>query len=45
MLIRDPAIPLVSFNRLDAGGRHVSEADAGRLGRSILELGGNNGSS
>jgi len=42
-LIRDPRIPLVSFTGSTEVGRHVSETIAGRLGRSILELGGNNG--
>ena len=42
-LIRDPRIPLVSFTGSTEVGRHVSEVIAQRLGRSILELGGNNG--
>jgi aldehyde dehydrogenase (NAD+) len=42
-LINDPRIPLVSFTGSTEVGRHVSEAVARRLGRSILELGGNNG--
>jgi len=42
-LIHDPRIPLVSFTGSTEVGRHVSEVVAGRLGRSILELGGNNG--
>jgi len=42
-LIHDRRIPLVSFTGSTEVGRHVSEAVAGRLGRSILELGGNNG--
>jgi aldehyde dehydrogenase (NAD+) len=42
-LIRDPRIPLVSFTGSTSVGRHVSEVIAQRLGRSILELGGNNG--
>src|ERR1035441_5290197 len=42
-LIRDPRIPLVSFTGSTEVGRHVSEVVAARLGRSILELGGNNG--
>jgi aldehyde dehydrogenase (NAD+) len=42
-LIHDPRIPLVSFTGSTEVGRHVAEAVAGRLGRSILELGGNNG--
>ncbi|HEY7392622.1 MAG TPA: aldehyde dehydrogenase family protein [Bryobacteraceae bacterium] len=43
MLIHDRHIPLVSFTGSTQVGRHVAEAIAGRLGRSILELGGNNG--
>jgi aldehyde dehydrogenase (NAD+) len=43
MLIQDRRIPLISFTGSTEVGRHVAEAIAGRLGRSILELGGNNG--
>ncbi len=42
-MINDPRIPLISFTGSVRMGRHVAEAVAGRLGRSILELGGNNG--
>ena len=42
-LIHDRRIPLVSFTGSTIVGRHVAEVIAGRLGRSILELGGNNG--
>jgi aldehyde dehydrogenase (NAD+) len=42
-LVRDRRIPLVSFTGSTEVGRHVSEVIAQRLGRSILELGGNNG--
>ena len=42
-LIRDPRVPLVSFTGSTSVGRHVAEVVAGRLGRTILELGGNNG--
>ncbi len=42
-MINDRRIPLVSFTGSIEMGRHVSEATARRLGRSILELGGNNG--
>jgi aldehyde dehydrogenase (NAD+) len=42
-LIGDPRIPLVSFTGSTEVGRHVAEVIARRLGRSILELGGNNG--
>jgi aldehyde dehydrogenase (NAD+) len=43
LLIHDPRIPLVSFTGSTEVGRHVSEVVAHRLGRTILELGGNNG--
>jgi aldehyde dehydrogenase (NAD+) len=42
-LIHDRRIPLVSFTGSTEVGRHVAEVVANRLGRSILELGGNNG--
>jgi aldehyde dehydrogenase (NAD+) len=42
-LIHDARIPLVSFTGSTEVGRHVSQVIAHRLGRSILELGGNNG--
>lgn len=42
-LINDPRLPLVSFTGSVPTGRHVAEAVARRLGRSLLELGGNNG--
>ena len=42
-LVRDPRIPLISFTGSTEVGRHVSEVVAQRLGRTILELGGNNG--
>ena len=42
-LIHDRRIPLISFTGSTEVGRHVSEVVAERLGRSILELGGNNG--
>ncbi|MCX7116535.1 MAG: aldehyde dehydrogenase family protein [Legionellales bacterium] len=41
-LVSDPRIPLVSFTGSTAVGREVGIKVAGRLGRSILELGGNN---
>jgi aldehyde dehydrogenase (NAD+) len=41
-LINDPRIPLVSFTGSTQMGRRVSEVIAKRLGRTILELGGNN---
>ena len=41
-LIADRRIPLISATGSVAMGRHVSQVVASRLGRSILELGGNN---
>jgi len=41
-LINDKKIPLISFTGSTSMGKHVSETVAKRLGRSILELGGNN---
>ncbi len=41
-LINDHRVPLISFTGSTNMGRHVAEATAGRFGRSILELGGNN---
>jgi len=41
-LLEDPRVPLVSFTGSTLVGRHVSEVVAGRFGRTILELGGNN---
>ena len=42
-LINDTRLPLVSFTGSIKTGRHVAQTVAGRLGRTILELGGNNG--
>ncbi len=42
-LVRDLRIPLISFTGSTEVGRHVSAVVAERLGRTILELGGNNG--
>ncbi|MCA8959779.1 MAG: aldehyde dehydrogenase family protein [Planctomycetes bacterium] len=42
-LIADPRIPLVSATGSCRMGRRVSEVVGARLGRSLLELGGNNG--
>jgi L-aminoadipate-semialdehyde dehydrogenase len=42
-LINDPRLPLISFTGSVSMGRRVAEAVARRLGRTILELGGNNG--
>jgi aldehyde dehydrogenase (NAD+) len=41
-LLEDPRFPLVSFTGSVATGRRVAEAVGRRLGRTILELGGNN---
>ncbi|MFQ5576973.1 MAG: aldehyde dehydrogenase family protein [Anaerolineae bacterium] len=42
-MINDPRLPLISFTGSVKMGKRVAQAVAGRLGRSILELGGNNG--
>jgi aldehyde dehydrogenase (NAD+) len=42
-LINDPLLPLISFTGSVRTGRHVAQTVAQRLGRTILELGGNNG--
>ena len=42
-MIHDPRIPQISFTGSTEVGRHVAEVVAARLGRTILELGGNNG--
>src|SRR5712664_3462885 len=39
----DPRLPLVSFTGSIAVGRKVAQRVSARLGRSLLELGGNNG--
>ena len=41
-MINDPRLPLISFTGSVAMGRRAAEAIARRLGRAILELGGNN---
>src|SRR5262249_35815468 len=41
-MIRDARLPLISFTGSTAIGRHGAEVVAGRFGRTILELGGNN---
>src|SRR5262245_37557633 len=41
-MLADRRLPLVSFTGSTAVGRRVAEVVAGRFGRSILELGGNN---
>src|SRR5512139_3493637 len=43
LLLNDPRVRLVSFTGSTQIGVHVSEAVARRFGRTILELGGNNG--
>jgi len=42
-MINDERLPLISFTGSIRVGKHVAKTVAGRLGRSILELGGNNG--
>jgi aldehyde dehydrogenase (NAD+) len=42
-LLSDRRVPLVSFTGSTRIGQHVSEAVAAHFGRTILELGGNNG--
>ena len=41
-MIADQRLPLISFTGSTAVGRRVAQVVAGRFGRSILELGGNN---
>ncbi len=41
-LLEDPRVPLLSFTGSTATGRNVASTVAGRFGRTILELGGNN---
>lgn len=41
-MINDSRLPLISFTGSIPTGRHVARTVAGRLGRTILELGGNN---
>jgi aldehyde dehydrogenase (NAD+) len=41
-MLNDHRVPLISFTGSVSMGRHVAETVARRLGRSILELGGNN---
>ncbi len=41
-LLHDGRVPLVSATGSSAVGRHVAEVVGGRLGHTILELGGNN---
>jgi aldehyde dehydrogenase (NAD+) len=42
-ITQDRRLPLISFTGSTAVGRQVAEVVARRLGRTILELGGNNG--
>jgi aldehyde dehydrogenase (NAD+) len=42
-IVADRRLPLVSFTGSIAAGRDAAQVIAGRLGRSLLELGGNNG--
>ena len=42
-LIGDRRVPLISATGSTRMGRHVAQVVAARLGRSLLELGGNNG--
>jgi aldehyde dehydrogenase (NAD+) len=42
-LINDVRVPLISATGSVAMGKHVSRVVASRLGKTILELGGNNG--
>jgi aldehyde dehydrogenase (NAD+) len=41
-MLNDPRLPLISFTGSTLIGRHVATTVAGRFGRTILELGGNN---
>lgn len=40
--INDTRVPLISFTGSCGVGKHVNQVVAGRIGRTILELGGNN---
>jgi len=41
-MLADARLPLISFTGSSAVGRHVASVVGARLGRTILELGGNN---
>ncbi|MFH1984460.1 MAG: aldehyde dehydrogenase family protein [Pseudomonadota bacterium] len=41
-MLSDPRLPLISFTGSTRIGRRIAATVAGRLGRTILELGGNN---
>src|SRR5262249_47087390 len=43
IMLAERRLPLISFTGSTRTGRHVATAVAQRLGRTILELGGNNG--
>jgi aldehyde dehydrogenase (NAD+) len=42
LLINDNRAPMISFTGSTKVGRHISQTVAGRFGRTVLELGGNN---
>jgi aldehyde dehydrogenase (NAD+) len=42
LLINDSRVPMISFTGSTKVGRHISQTVAGRFGRTVLELGGNN---
>eukprot|EP01129_Flabellula_baltica_P015608 TRINITY_DN8007_c0_g1_i1.p1 TRINITY_DN8007_c0_g1~~TRINITY_DN8007_c0_g1_i1.p1 ORF type:complete len:534 (+),score=144.56 TRINITY_DN8007_c0_g1_i1:1-1602(+) len=42
LMTNDPRLPLISFTGSTTVGREVNKVVAGRFGRAILELGGNN---
>jgi aldehyde dehydrogenase (NAD+) len=42
MLVDDRRVDLISFTGSTAAGRHVAQRVAARLGKTLLELGGNN---
>ena len=42
IMLDDPRLPLISFTGSTATGKIVSQRVAARLGRTVLELGGNN---
>src|ERR1039458_5925993 len=43
MMLHDKRVPLVSLTGSTKVGKHASEIVAGRFGKAIMELGGNNG--
>src|SRR5579871_6118196 len=42
-MLNDPRVPLISFTGSTQVGRRVAQTVSHRMGRTILELGGNNG--